>query len=612
MLALALGAWGCSSTSLAPIPSGQFSGPKADEALGLRLAPSGLAFINQHWPLLAEALAPGGTMTVPLACTQQRFTLPVIGPTDVFVADQGGPTGGQNDGACDGRDMPAQVQAKVTGLWVVTHPPAQIELAFDLTLDTGKIFVTNPHTAFGLTCDLKCSLAFATGGHGPGDNALSLGVRLLIDTTWDRLLTFEVDSIGGAKICGATGAGSPPGCLDPMDLSMSDEGSCLAFGWACDLLNVEAVKTFVFQQLSPALEASLTSLMTNQRCRPCSALGASCPVSTDGTGTASVCSQGLCVDPRGGCAPRLLGVEGRAGAQGSLAAGIDLSIAAGSTVTVDDGVTLGTRAGIEPVAKASCVPELDPPTAGSSRPADFGGEATGGLSYDLALSVSGAFLDRALWAAHQAGALCLTVDGQSTGGLDTSVVQAFLPSLGPLAVRDGRDAPMMLVLRPRAAPTMRVREGGVDAASGLSRPVLVVTLVDLAVDLYALIDDRMLRVLTVTSDVSAPVALSFPGCDRMKPELGQLELTNVRITDAEALAEDAQGLAALLPGLLALASPAIAQGLGELTLPMALGLRVEPLEAKGLGLVDPAQTTYAHLGLYARLLAPGDPSCAAH
>lgn len=609
MFALVIGSWGCFGTSLEPIPGGQFVGEKADEALEVRFTGSGFAFLNQHWPLLAEALAPGGHFSVPLACTHERLSLGILGAADVFVADQGGPAGGRNDGLCDGRDTPASVEATVTGLSVLARPPDQIELGLAIAIDTGKIYVTNPYSAFGFTCDLKCSFGYSAGTRAPPENALSLGVRLRIDTAWDRLLSFEVDSVGGTQICGAAGASAPPSCLDPTDFSMSDEGSCPLFGWACDLLNVAAVKTFVFQQLSPALEASVMSMLATQRCRPCTDAASSCPNSTDGSRRASVCTGGVCVDPRGGCVPRFLGVEGRWGF-GGVDSGVDVSFAAGSRVTVDDGLTLGTRVGIRPVQRASCVPPVEAPGAGSASPVDFASEASPGLKFDLALSASGGLFDRALWAVHQSGNLCLTLDSASSSVFNTGLVKTLIPSVGVLAGRDGLDAPMMGVLRPLTAPRVVIQAGGVDPVSGLARSALKVALADLSVDLYALIDDRMLRVLTVTSDVSAPMSFAFPGCDRVKPELGQIELTNIRTTSGEALEEDAQGLSLLLTSVGALAGSAIAQGLGELILPKIGGLQLEPLEAKGLRLVDGARGTYELLGFFARLRAPDEPACA--
>ena len=64
-----------------------------------------------------------------------------------------------------------------------------------------------------------------------------------------------------------------------------------------------------------------------------------------------------------------------------------------------------------------------------------------------------------------------------------------------------------------------------------------------------------------------------------------------------------------MPALLALAQPAIARGLGTFTLPTVGGLRLAPLEARGLELIAGTQT-YGALGVYARLLAPEDPTCA--
>ena len=608
LVVLALLVMGCGPTALVPIDGG-YSGEKGDDGVLLRLSQSGLDSLNQRWPLILDALAPGGRLTLPVACTKQGFTVPGLGSTDVFIADQGGPQGGQSDGLCDERDVPASVEVTVTRLSLVARPPDQVELALSLTMDTGKIYVTNPHAVLGVECDLKCSLGFASATAAPLDNTVSVDVRLLIDAAWDRLLSFRIDRIDGTQVCGATGALAPPACLDPTDLSMSDEGSCLVFGWACQLLDIDVIKTFVLQQLSPSLEAGLTALLTAQRCRPCGAGLSSCPSSTDGSGTESICSGGVCTDPRGGCVPRFLGVEGRVGLGGGGASEVDLSMAAGSTIVVDGGLLVGTRAGVEPQGRATCVPEVPAPELSKTRVPDFDREAAPGQRYDVAVSASGPLLDRALWAVHQSGGLCLAVDSSSFSALTTGLFKAVLPSLGPLAVRDGKDAPMMLLLRPERAPRVTVEQGGVDPMSGQPRAALTVALVDLSIDFYALVDDRMVRVATVTSDVSAPIALSFEGCDGVRPSVGALGVANVRTTNAELLAEDSQGLAGLVPSMLAVAQPAIAQALGSFALPRVGGLRLMPLEVKGLGLSETTQK-YELMGFYGRLILPDDPSCA--
>jgi hypothetical protein len=612
LLVMSLLATGCSGATLEPLGDGGFVGTKQDDAVALQLSEHGLAELNERWPLLLDALAPGRRLTVPLPCTAQRLTVPGIGTTELFIADQGGPSGGRSDGACDARDAPANVEVTVIGLSVSALQEDRLELALSLTMETGKVYLTNPHSVLGYECDLTCALALSSAMAAPPENEVALQVRLRVDPRWDRLVAFDVERLEGSRVCGAAGALARPTCLDPGDLSMSDEGSCLALGWACELLDVDVVKALVLQQLSPILEAELTALVVAQACRACGAASEPCPSATDGTGEASACQEGTCVDPRGGCVPRFLGVEGlfELGEVAPGASGVGLSIAAGGAVAVEHGLLVGGRAGVEPAARATCVPALAPPEATPAGPPAFDAEASPGLEYDVAGAVSASFLDRALWAAHQAGGLCLELEGSRVGPLDTGLMRVLVPSLAPLAGRDGHDAPMMLVVRPELAPRVEVGPGGVEPATGTPRPALTVVLDELSLDLYALVDDRMVRVLTLTCDVSAPVSFALGGCDQVTPVVGRLTATDVRATNAEALAEDPAGLVELLPTLLALAQPALAAGLGPVSMPTVGGLRLEPLELKGLGPVEGGPRHRA-LGLYARVLAPDDPRCPA-
>src|SRR5437868_12101456 len=95
---------GCAS--LAPIPgTAGYTGQKTDNAINLQLSPEGINYINANWQQLVGMFAPGGRLQVPVSCIVQN--VPVIG--DVYIADQGGPMGGQLDRACDCKDQPALV-----------------------------------------------------------------------------------------------------------------------------------------------------------------------------------------------------------------------------------------------------------------------------------------------------------------------------------------------------------------------------------------------------------------------------------------------------------------------------------------------------------------------
>jgi MYXO-CTERM domain-containing protein len=319
------------------------------------------------------------------------------------------------------------------------------------------------------------------------------------------------------------------------------------------------------------------------------------------------------MDPATGgkCVPRFLGVEGRVnlgallGSFGAPAdAQMDLSLAAGSSVTVDQGATFGTRAGIQPVKVASCVPPAAAPAMPSVSAPNFDGEATPGSMYHVGLGLSSSFLNRAFWAAHQAGALCLQLSTENVGLINTGLFKTFLPSLGRLATRDGKDAPMMVVLRPARPPQVTVGQGTYDPITKKPiKPLLLLTLPDLSIDFYAMLDDRQARLFTLTADISLPLSLIFEGCDKVTPAIGDLKtlISNIRTANSEMLAEDPQVLADLVPAIVGLAEPALARGLSGFALPPLGPFKLKVNEVKGLGNIAGTEA-YNHLGLYAQLM----------
>jgi hypothetical protein len=84
-------------------------------------------YLNQNWQTLIDMFAPGQTLTLPVACQRQSFSLPAgLGMTPVYIADQGGPMGGRNDANCDSKDQPANVTATITGFSLIPRPPDSI------------------------------------------------------------------------------------------------------------------------------------------------------------------------------------------------------------------------------------------------------------------------------------------------------------------------------------------------------------------------------------------------------------------------------------------------------------------------------------------------------
>jgi len=618
LAALVLAGLGCSGAGtgcggMTPIPGGRYQGPKNDNAVNIRVSGNGINYLNTHWPDLVSTFAPGNTLTIPVSCTKQSFSLSFFGTSDVYIADQGGPSGGRNDRVCDSKDVPANVQATITGFSLVPTAPDKLEVAVSLSINTGKLYVS-----IDSFCNLYCSVDFNTARHQGGGfhsfNTMSAVMKFSIDTKWDKLLSFSVEQLTGSQICGASGAPASPRCIDPLDLSLSwESGIC---GAACDVLDIDAVKNFVLGLLSGPLQTQIRTIIGQQTCAQCMAT-TDCPVSTDGTNTQAVCQNKVCNDPgaSGKCAPRFLGVEGRInlgtflGSFGAPAnAQLDLSLAAGASVTVDQGLSFGTRVGIKPVQVASCVPPSAPPAVTAVNAPNFDAEASPGSQYHVGLGLSSNFLNTAFHAAHQAGALCLQLSSQNVGLINTGLFETFLPSLGKLATRDGKDAPMMVVLRPARPPAVTVGLGTYDPVTKKPiKPLLTLTLPELSIDFYAMLDDRYARLFTLTADIALPLSLIFEGCDKVTPAIGDLKMliSNIRTANAEMLAEDPQVLADLVPAIIGLAEPAVAGALKPFSLPTLGAFKLKVNEVKGLSNISGTEQ-YNHLGLYAQFLGVND------
>lgn len=603
---------GSSCAGIQPLPGGERfpEAQKTDNIANLRLTQAGIGFLNTNWkPLLKGMLPDGGgtgtnpTISIPLKCQ-------VVGSLG-YIVDNGHPVGGtacastscgRADQQCDLNpnsstyDAPQVVSAQITNFHVTDAPPDLLNVTLSLSVNTGDIFVD----AFCATCKVN----FNTGANAPSGNTLKLGVQFSIDQKWFNLVDLKVTQLDGVGVCDGTPDGN---CIDPADIQVqSPGGTCSDF--TCQA--VDFFKNNVAAWLSPMIHDAMLSIVNNQFCEPCGAIGQpTCP-------TGSTCSSGTCVDNLNpnACVPRLLGIEGRATLASFVQsfgvppdAQLDLSIGLGSSANVDTGVNLGLRGGLLASAPNACVPALPTPSVPTVPVPQFDAEAPSGASgYHMALGLSQPFLSQALFQAQQSGALCLNMTTATVGLLNTGLIKTFLPSLGQLATRDGLDAPMQISLRPGAPPSIDVGAGTVDPVTGKAlEPLITLKMPKLSIDFYAQIDDRLARLFTLTADVSMPLSLAITGCSGLSPAFGDLQqlVTNVSVTNSELIAEDPTLLGDLVPLALGMAQPAIASLIKPISLPNFGNFKLQVNAAKGINAVPSKPGSYYHLGVYGTLVA---------
>ncbi len=603
---------GCSGFQ--SFPPGSFSGTKIDSAGALRISQHGYGTVNANSASLLALIAPGGRIETPVACSIASAS--IIG--DFAISDQGSAgctdeSCGRGDGKCDARDVPQVVALGVNGLTLGAKSPDLVEAKLNVTVQTGQIVLSSvkrnsPACALSGGGPVKCTIDVDSARSDPAVNTLNVEIKLALR---NGLVAIELSEIGGSKACGTSGAGAPPECIDPSDITVKRmAGGCDV----CGILNNNTVKQLLIDQLTKSLEKQLTSALDSLTCQPCGDGMNLCPASA---ACSSSTDAGRCLEIIGGaCSPRFLGVEGRAdlgawlGAFGvSSSAALDLTMALGGSVASGAGGTsLGMRGGFKEVAIASCVTAVTAAPLPALPLPNFELDAPG--PYDLAFSVSGQMLSEALLHAQQSGALCLEVGHESVAQLESATLETFLPSLKVFT--HGQSTPLRVVIRPLNPPAAVIGKGTVDSMGKLLEPLLKLSWPGLEMDMYARIEDRFVRLFTIAADVELPMSVQIESCGTVKPVIGDLmnAVKRVEVKNSKMLAEDVSVIASLVPTLLTLAEPALVKGLPVIALPAidtGTPLQVKLEQARGVGQVA-GTGQYNHLGVYASLVGP-DAGC---
>lgn len=601
---------GMSCGGMQPIPSGFFEGTKKqDDPLQARLSPEGFKFLNTNWQSVVSLLAPGQTLTVPVACSVQST---IIG--NMVIADMGsaGCTAescGLMDGQCTSADVPAEVPVTITGLTLAPQPPSSVKATVNVQIATGKLFVDSVSrgpTLCGFSTPMKCGVDFDSTRATPTTNTIDAQLELVVDQSFSQRLSVRLGTVAGLAACGSSGALPPPECTDSADLVLTSEtGGC------CPGSSFGAVKDLLLSFIGTQLKSQLQDALDQASCEPCG-VGNSCPLEEDG-GT-SVCDTAsmLCM-AQGRCVPSHLGVEGRMDPaklidpNAASNSEIDLSLMIGHSVSANTGLDLGSRGGTAAVQLSECVPQVAPPPVETIPTVDFDSASDGG--YHLAIGIGRPFLDKTGYDLQQAGAICMSFGTSTVDVLHTGLLRPFLPSLGELL--GPNDAPMQLVVLPQTPPSFTVKAGRFDPVTrAMVEPLLLLNAKDLQIDFYAELEDRYVRLFTATVDLSIPFSLQPDGCRTVTPVLGELQdvVSNVRFTNSEITAEDPSALAPFIPAVVSMAQPTLAQSLTSFTLPDFGPFAIEVVDVKG---VHPAATpgTYDVAALYAKLVNATD--CAA-
>lgn len=301
-----------------------------------------------------------------------------------------------------------------------------------------------------------------------------------------------------------------------------------------------------------------------------------CPTGTRADGARCRYSDGSLV-------PSLLGVE-LAGNVGALLASVSpgvraqsaLVIAAGDSVhdaeVSAQGMTLNVFGVAQSQGHNTCVPRLMEPTVAEvpqwAALRQNEAPASARVS-DLAVGLSETYLNHALFQLWDAGTFCLGVTSSLSQQLSSGTFSVIVPSLRNVLFPSA-SGPVALVLRPQRPPTVTIAPG--------VNPTLTLRFERLALDVMVWSEERYVRALTVTTDVTAPLTLQRDA-GGLRPSLGTVRTTGTVVTGSALVSEPGARLAvsfdALLGtavGMLAGSIPTI--GIPAIPVPGAMGMPV--------------------------------------
>ncbi len=551
----------CAGCNTQTIPGGFPAAKTYENAMMTQVTESGLTFLEQNIGTLVAGFMPNGL----------SFAIPPAGCNDPKATMK----------MCCTTGATCNATAEITGAKLTPKAPNKLAAQIDAAAWTGSGTLTKKKIAklpvsvtfLGLT--VKCDMALdATKGKKK---------TLAITTT----VTLSAAAAAPKKLSMAV-SGTDFKDLEGADITISGSNAI------CGAFNTFLQTPGVFNQFMPLFKSSLIKPIEDELKKQLAAqqLGQEARVDL-GAGMAAF-------------SPSTTGL-------------LDYFIWAGGYAEATEkpkpvGLSIGVLGGFKEGALSSCVPDCEAAGAACSPPAKEtisrstaleSGKDPSGKAYHLGVGVHRYTLAKAGYAAYRSGALCLDVGTATSSMITSSVFEIFLPSMKNLT--GGKNSPVSLGLRPQKPPTFTLGLGTYTTDSKgkptIKEPLLTLTLPDLAIDFYVLVDLRYIRVFRVTGDLAVPLLLFPDGKGNLTPVIGDLSnaMTNLKSTSNELVAADADKIKTVIPTLIGLATSFMGDAIKPIAIPDLQGLKLELGPGAITSIDKDSAGKYTLLALFAKL-----------
>lgn len=542
---------GCSGCGVTPLPGGFPKESRIDNSTSVRVTKSGLDFIAQNIGGLAPSLLGGqgqvnaGVVTFEIPSSESDIKDPLFGAKlgSVKICPDG-PKPTANPPECV---VEADLgKAKLT---ITTAAPHNIKVGGTLAVRLQKV----PLKGTGVAGFVNSEVVLTKGGVcSPKDYAD-------IPVTVDVSLELDKDPKHGSR------QGYTKVKILKLEINNSAISNGIKFcGSGFDDTIINLVKPLIINSMLGGLTGTLTGTVEDQLCtKQDPTAGVTCPSGSypDADDVCRYCTpngSGQCPDTKAECVGVALGIDGNIDLSSALSSlspgtkgGFDFLAALGGEGARDDGsgfawgdlnpvgggMSIGMMGGAEPKPITQCVPianltkptnipipdELQDPT----KLIDNGLPNWTGAGPHFGVAVSERYMNYALGAVYNSGALCLGVGPSTLGTLLTSnTLGLLIPSFKDLA-RQQEAAPLAIVLRPQEPPSVVVGKG----TDVTTDPLLKVTMNKLEIDFYVWSSDRFIRAFTANFDIVAPVNLDVTA-EGLAPVVDKVTVGNPSIKNS--------------------------------------------------------------------------------
>ncbi len=576
---------GQSCSCITPIKGGFPLSQRRENGIQTRLSSSFLKYASDNAAKIIPAILPGGTtFTIPPSCS------------------------GGSAQICCGTPTPTCTIAITPSSLSVT-PAAPDKLHFDAAF----ILKTVQNIPVDAPIVGHCVMSIDTTRSGTSTTMSAAGD-----------LQFPVDP--GTRLTGLALLNAAVDNIDAGDLNLNEPGS----GTLCAIADLSLVKNFIISYLKGQIGSLIGGAADGQLCETCTD-------KSDCSQVATACTMGKCMGPDGKTCVQLLGIEGKADVGSFLAsfspqtrATMDLLEAAGGYVTANTGISLGVLGGTQADPHNPCVPVVAAPPAIQVAPSpSFQGDVVPGTMtpYHVGIGVHLSHLTTLGYSFWDSGGMCLSIGSDKVAQLSSSTLSLVMPSLAELLRTD--NAPMLLAIRPQNPPTFKLGKGTFKM-DGMNKvvddPLITLGMKNFVIDFYLFIDDRYVRIATLSTDLDLPIGLDTDMNGALVLIAGDVSkaLTNLHVTNTELLSESAAQLEGSFPTVFAAALGPLFSNIAPFALPSFAGLSISPKlitstdpDASGAGQflgifadVKPANAAVSSVQTHARLLSVQTPPTA--